>query len=414
MELMNGDSEWRGAGVRSLGTALLYGVNPRRALLSLLSSPRVALARWDRELALRDVAGFVGTDAHSRLLITRNFALRFPSYESLFSLLQNHVLLREPLSGDFEKDRLSVLEALRAGRLYIGLDGYAPAGGFSFIARVGKDVAPASGLRTATLGESLPFSTGIRLVGTIRGPTGFNARLLRDGSPLAVFAEGFEIEAPGPGVYRLEVEAPGAPTPWIISNPIYLLDEARGKSRTARSAWPSPTPLPSPERPIDGFGAGTAFSPGFDGSSTLAQVPDQDAVGKRDSATRLDFHVGRESPDHPSPFVATVDRTRRDFGGARGIAVSVRADGEYRMFVQVRDENPASKDEGTEWWFASIRTSTEWTRVAIPFDRMRSINPVSDGRLDLDRVRAIVFVMDRGAIRPGTRGQIWLDNLALY
>jgi hypothetical protein len=91
---------------------------------------------------------------------------------------------------------------------------------------------------------------------------------------------------------------------------------------------------------------------------------------------------------------------------------SIKADGVYCIWVQVRDENPASADEGTDWWFNSVRTSAEWRRMALPFARFRSDNPKTDGLLD--RVRAVVLVLDRGAVPPGTKGTIWLDDLGLY
>jgi hypothetical protein len=92
----------------------------------------------------------------------------------------------------------------------------------------------------------------------------------------------------------------------------------------------------------------------------------------------------------------------------------LRGDGVYRLWVQVRDANPASADEGTEWWFASIRTAREWRSVVVPFATLRSINPRTDGRLDLDQVKALVFTLDRGAVKPGTSGSIWIDDLGLY
>ena len=113
-------------------------------------------------------------------------------------------------------------------------------------------------------------------------------------------------------------------------------------------------------------------------------------------------------------FVALVDRTHRDLTGRQGLVFSVRADGEYRFWFQVRDENPASADEGTEWWFASVKTSPYWRRVHLPFARLRSINPNTDGRLDLDKVRALVLVLDRGSIKPGARGTIWIAGLGVY
>jgi hypothetical protein len=112
-------------------------------------------------------------------------------------------------------------------------------------------------------------------------------------------------------------------------------------------------------------------------------------------------------------FAALVDWTRRDLSGRSGLVFSVRADREYRMWVQVRDENKAAED-GTEWWFQSVRTSSEWRRIAVPFARLRSTNASTDGHLDLDKVRALVFIVDRGSVKPGTRGTIWLDDVGVY
>jgi len=61
-----------------------------------------------------------------------------------------------------------------------------------------------------------------------------------------------------------------------------------------------------------------------------------------------------------------------------------------------------------------VTTTPEWRRVAVPFSRLRSINPRTDGRLDLDRVRALVFVLDRGEVKVGTEGTIWIDDLGVY
>jgi hypothetical protein len=131
-------------------------------------------------------------------------------------------------------------------------------------------------------------------------------------------------------------------------------------------------------------------------------------------AARLEFRLGTPDSEHPHVFAALVDRKPRDLSGRQGLVFSIRASGEYRIWVQVRDENPASRDEGTEWWFASVRTSGDWRRVALPFSRLRSINPATDGRLDLDKVRALVFVLDKGSVKPGTTGTIWLDDLGAY
>ena len=155
VELVNGDSEWRRAGPRLLLTAALYGVNARYALLRTLNPPGPMLARWDRLLASRDVAGLAGADAHSRIPLSKTRALRVPSYEALFALQRNYALLRAPLTGDFEADRRAVLEALRDGRVYIGLDALAPADGFAFVAEAGGRPRHDGRTRAASAGPAL-------------------------------------------------------------------------------------------------------------------------------------------------------------------------------------------------------------------------------------------------------------------
>ncbi len=407
LELVNGDSEWRKAGPRILLTVALYGLNHRYALLRLLNPPDPTLARWDALLAERDVVGLAGADAHSRLPITKTKALRFPSYESLFGLLRNHVLLRAPLTGQFEADRAAVLEALRRGRFYVGLDALASADGFSFVAEGGG--------RRVMMGDTVPPLGGLRLKAGGRLPEGARLVLLRDGKRLAEATEALEAEAPGPGVYRVEVHVEGASVPWVLSNPIYVFDDARRAERERRAAWPAPSDPPSPVALLDGFEGKTAFETGVDTlSSVRREILDRRGGTDGRGAARLEFRIGTPTPDHPHVFAALVDRTPRDLRERSGLVFSIRADGVYRIWVQVRDENKASADEGTEWWFASVRTKAEWQRIALPFARLRSINPKTDGHLDLDKVRALVFVLDRGAVKPGTRGTIWLDDLSVY
>ena len=129
IELLNGDSDARRAGPRVLLSVGLYRLNPGYALLQGLRPPDEALRRWDEMLARRDVVGLAGSDAHSRLAITKTRALRFPSYESLFAQARNHLLLDRPLTGEAAADRVAVLDAFRRGRFYLGLDALAPADG---------------------------------------------------------------------------------------------------------------------------------------------------------------------------------------------------------------------------------------------------------------------------------------------
>jgi hypothetical protein len=131
-------------------------------------------------------------------------------------------------------------------------------------------------------------------------------------------------------------------------------------------------------------------------------------------ALKLAFRLAAPSASQPFTWCALVNRQARDLGGYAGLRLRIRGDGEYRLWVQVRDVNPASADEGLEWWLASARTSATWREVQLPFGRFRTINKKTDGRLDPGKTRAIVFVLDHATVKPGTRGTIWISDLGVY
>lgn len=388
VELLNGDSQWREAGWgRLMATAALYRLNPRYALLRSLSPPSATLAQWDRLLAERDTGGIVGADAHARVPISRRFALRFPSYEAVFRLAQNHLLLERPLSGKAEVDERVVAHALAHGRGYVGLDGLAPAPGFSFTAHASEG-------RRVTMGETIAPPVRLRAGG--RMPDGARLRLLKDGHAVAEAKGALEFDAKEHGVYRIEAYVPGSSLPWILTNPIYVFGADAVGQRTAKALWPPEPEAPAARLALEGF--------------EVNHDPGTKAAGREE----IGFELGLPSAQVPSPFFALVSWTRRDLTGYHGLVFSLESDGVYRVWVQLRDANPASADDGVEWWFASVKSGPERRRVAVPFARLRSINPKTDGRLDLDKLRAVVFLVDKGSLKPGTRGRLRVADVAAY
>ena len=407
IELLNGDSDARRAGPRLLLTAFFYRLNPDYALLAAVSSVDAVLERWDSLLAGRDVTGLAGSDAHSRLAITRTRAVRFPSYQVLFRQARNHLLLAEPLRGDAAADRTSVLDALAAGRFYIGMDALAPAEGFSFT------VEDAAG-RRFTMGDQVDVAASLRASVGGRVPEGVRMVLRCDGRVVGEAPSRLELALPGPGVYRAEAWVPGWPVPWVITNPIYVFDAATREARRHRAAWPVPPPPPRESAPLT-FVNDPPFRAEHDPRSTMEGAVVETKTGPGGAnAFRLGFLLAPPGPGQPFTWCALVNREARDLGGWSGLRFRMRADGEYRLWIQLRDPNPASADEGLEWWLASARTSTEWSEVQLPFARFRTLNPRSDGRLDLDKTQAVVFVLDHATVKPGTKGDIWVSDVGVY
>jgi hypothetical protein len=412
LEVVNGDSQWRVAGWARVARAVaLYPLHHEYALLGGLTYPGEALARWDALLTRRPASAIAGADAHGQVPVGKTLKVRFPSYVSVFNLARNHVLLSRELTGDPLVDGPAIVRALSVGRSYIGVDALAPADGFSFTAVEPRDPRA----QPWSMGDIVPPEPGLRLRAGGRLPGGTRLTLRRDGRALVEAEGSIDVEAPGPGVYRVEAKVPGWSVPWVISNPISVFASNEAKQRGRAAAWPAEPPAPPASRAIESFEGPTTFHAEFDPSSAMEKEVVVAGGGPDGSpAARLKFRLGTPGEGRPYVWCALVSREPRDLRGARGLVFAIRGDGRYRVWVQVRDTNPTSADEGTEWWFASVRAETDWGRVAVPFARMRSLNPKTDGRLDLDKVRQIVFVLDPGSVKPGTEGTIWIDDVGLF
>jgi hypothetical protein len=395
IELLNGDTQWRSAGwMATAWMAAAYPLNSTYALLGLVARPGQTLDRWDRLLGERDVPMIAGADAHG-----------FPSYEPQFSVTRNHLVLDRPLSGDAKTDIAAVVAALARGRGYVAVDGLAPASGFSFIASQGD--------RLWTMGETVAADPPPRLRAGGTLPEGATVHLFHDGRPIKDGAGELEWPEATAGVYRVEVRLPGWDVPWVLSNPIYVFDPAAQRAREERARVPQPA-VPDAAQVLEAFDDAGGFEPASDESTRIDRpimVPGSGADSS--SAARLRFTLGSPTEANPSPFAALASLRSRDLSGRRGLVFSIRGDAVRRVWVQVRDANPQS-EHGTEWWYASVRTTTDWRRVSVPFDRLRTRDSRSDGRLDLRATRGIVFIVDLGVARPGTAGEIWLEDIGVY
>jgi len=243
-------------------------------------------------------------------------------------------------------------------------------------------------------------------------PKGTALRLIEAGKEVATGTGTLDFPVASPGVFRAEAYVFGETTPWILSNPISVLSEEGERTREL-AARPRAASYVEGKTEIDRFEKTTTFAPEHDPGSTI-DLPILDPLGGRGhgAAALLSFHLN-QTPT-PPVWCALVDRTRRDLSGNTGVSFWMRADGEYRMWFQIRDLNPTSADEGTEAWFASVRTSTVWTLYNIPFASLRSINRASDGSFDPKQIAHIVFVIDHGAMPFGSQGRIWIDDLMAY
>ena len=194
-----------------------------RALLSyafpafFLRGPSPAtLERWDRLAQERRVVGIGELDNHDSLRRFAGIPISVFPFSRVFRLIRTHFLLERPFTGDNPKDVAALLDTLRRGRIYVSLDYFRPASGFSLTLSDGE--------QEATMGDEFRLARPAVLRALFPGPA--RIRLIRDGVLFHQDAAAeLRLKLDKPGVYRIEAElkAFGRYRPWIFSNPIYVL-----------------------------------------------------------------------------------------------------------------------------------------------------------------------------------------------
>jgi hypothetical protein len=181
------------------------------------------LQKFDELSQTRKLTLFAGTDAHSNIGYhlfgddsgNKIINLKFDSYEMMFRLARNHVVLEKdrPLTQE------DLLAALKNGNCFFALESLGDARGFSFEASANGE--------TKILGEEISLKDIVRL--KVTSPLKSRIVLFKNGQKIFETAESNELvfDAKEKSAYRAEVylDSLGSPfdkTPWIISNPIYV------------------------------------------------------------------------------------------------------------------------------------------------------------------------------------------------
>lgn len=192
---------------------------PELGLARFIRRPEEALRQYDRVASERRVTLFAGTDAHSNIGVHlfgddaghKLFGIKLDPYEAMFRIMRMHVLL----PNDTEPNGRSIVEGIRMGRAFVGVDCLGDTTGFTFLSADGGSL----------MGDEIP--TAKELVA--RTPSPGRIIAYKNGAMFAEIDNGDELRftPDGPGAYRIEayrpmLDSPYDRVPWIMSNPIYL------------------------------------------------------------------------------------------------------------------------------------------------------------------------------------------------
>jgi hypothetical protein len=194
---------------RTPAEAVRWLREPERAAAQ--GPPAHHLQTWDRLSAHRRIPAVGGLDDHQRGIRFRGTVRSPVAHRRTFRLLRTHLLCDQPLSGDLEADRASVIDALRAGAAWLHCPFVAPVEGARLWAERADGGTVAMGAETRA-GQAM-----LRL----RLPSPSEVKLLRDGHPIhETHSANLDLAIADPGAYRVEARIEGRL--WLLSNPIHL------------------------------------------------------------------------------------------------------------------------------------------------------------------------------------------------
>ena len=200
-----------------------YYSYPELVLAKYFYRPDANLKQFDEITQTKKSTLFAGTDAHSNIGFhllgddagNKIINLKIDRYETIFRAMRNHVLIEQdkPLTQE------NLLQALKSGRVFVGLDVLSDTKGFSFTAE--------NGAESKTMGDEITLTENTNL--KINAAQTARFVVFKNGEKIHEEKDSAQINFPirEKGTYRTEVylDALGEPfdkMPWIISNPIYV------------------------------------------------------------------------------------------------------------------------------------------------------------------------------------------------
>ena len=200
-----------------------YYSYPELVLAKYFQRPDDNLKKFDEVTLNRKSTLIAGTDAHSNIGFhllgddagNKIINLKIDRYETIFRVMRNHITLEKdkPLTQE------NLLQALKNGRCFIGLDALSDPSGFFFAAENGRE--------SKTMGDEIALTDDLNL--KISAPQNARFVVFKNGEKFAEETNVAQINFPvkAKGTYRAEVylDSLGTPfdkMPWIISNPIYV------------------------------------------------------------------------------------------------------------------------------------------------------------------------------------------------
>jgi hypothetical protein len=218
---------WVNKKVSTIWSLMFYPFNPKVSLLRLYRDPDDELRIFDQMSQKRKTNLYLSSEATAKAVPITNWLIKFPSYENVFNIASERLLMTSELSSNMENDRRAIFNALKRGSFYVSIDTLGESNGFeAYMISKKHD-------QYTFMGEEARFDSSMRLFFKLpKEPNVYHEVVLfKDGERVDhrnTSVGDFPITEKG--VYRIQVRvSANLPFPdadkwltWIFTNNFYI------------------------------------------------------------------------------------------------------------------------------------------------------------------------------------------------
>lgn len=398
IEVLSSYSSARRIGVTGLFSfTIRYLLNKEFSLINTLHYPKDNFKKWDSINKNGKYMGIYALDAHAQIPVTKKIHLHYPSYESMFGILNVYVKTDKTLNKSPDSSAEIIINSIRKGRFFNVIEGIAPANGFdNFFLTSGGEKFEMGSSSNSTNGKiifDLPFNFPVDIV------------IKKDGKVLYkvenYLKNKFEFQINEAGTYRSEIflsKGRYSKLPWIITNPFFL--DNLYKNISEEKAAQSEMLI---FKNIDAFNV--------EKNSFSAGNVEYTVLPEKSPFYSLIYHLRKEK-DKKDFWVSLSNRELRDLSGYKGISFQTRSDTRMRYWVEFR----TSSEQKEKWFRHSFYSDNNWRKINIDFNKFHRIYGPKDRKgPDISKISSIFFSINNSISNVDRiEGKLSLKNISVF
>jgi hypothetical protein len=218
---------WINKKFSTIWSLLFYPFNPKVALLRLYRDPDDELRIFDQLSLTKKTNLYLSSEATAKAVPITNWLIKFPSYENVFNIASERLLMTSELSSNMENDKKAIFNSLKSGSFYVSMDTLGDSTGFeSYLISKRHN-------QYTFMGDETRYDSSLRLFFKLpREPNVYHEVILYKNGERVDHRNTSIGDFPitGPGVYRIQVRlSTTLPFPdadkwltWIFTNNFYV------------------------------------------------------------------------------------------------------------------------------------------------------------------------------------------------